>query len=54
MNEIVPIVACPVVLGNDFPPRSGDALRVTVTMTAGVGLAVLHEWNVTHSCYDDE
>lgn len=47
-------LACPVVLGNDFPARSGDALRVTVTLNGGVGLATLHEWNVTHSCYDDE
>lgn len=47
-------LACPVVLGNDFPARSGDALRVTVTLNGGVGLATLHEWNVTHSCFDDE
>jgi len=47
-------LACPVVLGEDFPLRSGDVLRVTVTMNAGDGPSTLHEWNVTHSCVDDE
>jgi len=47
-------LACPVVLGQDFPLRSGDVLRVTVTMNAGDGPSTLHDWNVTHSCVDDE
>jgi hypothetical protein len=47
-----PSLDCPVVLENDLGFPAGDAIRVDVTMNAGVGPSTLHQWNLTHTCVD--